>query len=429
MMSREQKYTLVLGDVMLDEYVYGTVDRLSPESGCPVLLYGRCENQLGGAANVARQISRLGRQVRIAALTGRDHAGATIRELLQQEHIDSSLLFHHDMQTTVKRRYVNQMNRQLMREDIEQHAAFTEEEARQVLCSIRSQEVECLVISDYNKGVISTTFCQQVIAAAATQGIEVIVDIKEPCVEKYVGATIVKGNAAEIARLSDDHPQLLRLLKASLLVVTQGSKGMIGLDSKGQTYCLPADSRTVYDVTGAGDTVTAWLAVTGLMGYGYADRLHFANKAADLKVQRAGTSFVSLHEVLPKIVFTNGCFDVLHAGHVDMLQKARQKGDLLVVGLNSDASVRRLKGPSRPVNNQEQRARVLSALECVDRVVLFEEDTPQRLIETIRPSVLVKGGDYRRDEIVGADFVESYGGEVCTIPIVYNVSTSKILNN
>lgn len=455
-MSKEHGAIIVIGDIMLDEYIFGDVNRISPESCCPILLETHRTYQLGGAANVARQIKELGAEVKLVGTVGNDNDGKKLTRILRETGIGCEYVFVHEFITTRKSRYINNLNQQMFRTDKECHAYLNASEAEMLTSLICKDEVSCIVISDYNKGVVSTELCAKVISCARSNKKNVFVDIKEPSIEKYHGATIVKGNKSEIFGLLNSQyqeqdikailPKLREKLDTSLLIMTCGGDGIVAIDKEGHIYELPAEERHVFDVTGAGDVVTAFCAYFTSIGYDTAEVLRYANRAANIKVERLGNSVVGLYEVMncpnktitpkrlkerakgKKVVFTNGCFDVIHAGHIDMLQKAKTKGDILVVAINSDDSVHRLKGNERPINSLEERVVVLSAIGCVDYIIPFEEDTPRALIEEVCPDVLVKGGDYSVDKIVGADFVKSNGGEVCTIPFVYNTSTTKLLN-
>lgn len=456
-MSKECGTIIVIGDIMLDEYIFGDVNRVSPESCCPVLLETHRSYQLGGAANVARQLKELGSNVKLIGIIGSDGVGKKITNLLHKAQIDCTGVFVHDIVTTCKKRYVNSLNQQMFRVDNECYTSFEVAELEMLIGQVCQKDVECVVISDYNKGVISKKVCEEIVLCARKHNKTLFVDIKESSVDKYRGATIVKGNKREIfGLLKDRQPEqdiktvlleLRQILDTSLLVMTCGGEGIVSVDEKGFVYELPAEERNVFDVTGAGDIVTSFCVYLINKGYDVEQALYYANKAANIKVERFGNSSVRLDEVLcfpnkiisikqlrsraegKKIVFTNGCFDIIHAGHIDMLQKAKRKGDILVVAINSDSSVRRLKGEGRPINSLEERIKVLSAIDCVDFIMPFDEDTPKALIERICPDVLVKGGDYSIETIVGAECVINKGGEVCVVPFVYNTSTTQLLNS
>lgn len=450
---------IVIGDIMLDEYVFGTVSRVSPESCCPILRVQHTTIQLGGAANVAYQIHKLGKTAILVGIIGKDKSGEILSEELRHHSIDCQFLFRHDSVTTKKTRYVNDVHQQMYRVDKEEHASLNADELNTITAFIKenSPNIDCIVLSDYNKGVLTNDSCQAIIGAANAASIPTIVDIKVPETDRYKGATVIKGNQKEFSSffnssnrnqttMENDMRALKQKLDAEYMVVTIGKKGIVSIDDKGNYITHRAKQVMVYDVTGAGDIVTAYLGVL-FKTMPFERALWFANKAGEIKVTKFGNAHVAFNELYSSankikntseiakltkgqtVVFTNGCFDVLHAGHIDLLQYAKSKGDILVVGINSDDSVRRLKGEKRPVNNLETRVKVLSAISDVDYIVSFEDDTPERIIHEIKPSVLIKGGDYSVDDIVGADYVREYGGIVEAMPFHYNLSTTKILSS
>ncbi|MBU9899310.1 D-glycero-beta-D-manno-heptose 1-phosphate adenylyltransferase [Prevotella stercorea] len=452
-----QMKTIVIGDLMLDKYVFGIVERVSPESGCPILKQTTCEYQLGGAANVAKQLKRLGANVILFGIIGNDENGKMFKKILKQEGLEVDFLSTYNTDTTCKTRFVNDLHQQMFRTDRETFVSYSDEDRYKIMNYLTRNQICNIVISDYNKGVITTQMCQDIIRYGQRNGINVIIDIKENDLKKYKGATIVKGNKKEIHKLldklsqiwiSDSSLQKLRsVLNTERLIMTCGEEGIIAVDEKNNIIKHSCQKHLVFDVTGAGDIVTAYISYLSKYKDMSFDRiLYFANKAANIKVGRFGNSIVELDEVLngyikvlnvheiikktkgKKVVFTNGCFDVIHAGHIDLLQKAKEKGDILVVGLNSDSSIRRLKGNSRPINTLNQRIKVLSSIQYIDYIVVFDDETPLQLIEEIKPNVLVKGGDYKFKEIIGADFVTKNGGQVFSIPFVYNLSSTKIID-
>lgn len=454
----DQKKIIVIGDVMLDEYILGTVNRVSPESCCPVLLKQNVKYQLGGAANVAYQLAQMGRNVILFGIIGKDESAAIVKRLLKENGI-TSLLVEHDICTTKKTRFINDVMQQMFRTDEEVYETFDSFEITEITNYIQSNcsEISNIVMSDYNKGVLDTICCQQVISMANRVGLDTFVDIKVEDKERYTGATIIKGNKKEISRLIQLAPigssnyvseigKLKEVLAAKAIVVTEGKDG-IGLYENHKWHKTSSRQVSVYDVTGAGDIVIAYIS----MLYGslpLAEIMEIANEAASVKVTRFGNSHVSLKEVVKdtktkivsleellnlskgkRVVFTNGCFDILHAGHVDLLHYSKTKGDILVVALNSDKSIKRIKGNDRPINSFELRANVLSAIADVDYIIEFDDDTPINIIRSISPHVLIKGGDYTIGTIVGAEHVLSYGGIVEAMPFNYNISTTKILNH
>lgn len=454
-----KKCIVVIGDIMLDEYVYGTVSRVSPESCCPILNNQKTSVQLGGAANVAYQIRELGRNTMLVGIIGKDEAGETLKNELSRYSLDCQFVFEHNTVTTKKTRYVNDVHQQMFRVDKEEYNVLSTEEINQIISyfSNHAEDIDCIILSDYNKGVLTKDSCQAIINSAREVNIPTIVDIKVPDIDKYKNATLIKGNQKEFLAFfcstEMEHVDLdskIRTLKqnsnATYVVVTLGKAGIAGIDSKNNFIKHSSNQVMVYDVTGAGDVVTAYLGVL-FKTRPFDKVLWLANRAAEIKVTKFGNSHVSFNEICPSgdkiknaeeisiltkgknVVFTNGCFDILHAGHIDLFQYAKTRGDVLVVGLNTDDSIKRLKGKDRPINSLEMRTKVLSAISEVDYIVCFDEDTPEKIIRIINPSVLIKGGDYTIDNIVGADYVQHYGGMVETVPFHFSTSTSKILSS
>lgn len=453
-----KKGIVVIGDIMLDEYIYGTVNRVSPESCCPILKTQKNSVQLGGAANVAYQIHKLGRDTILVGIIGNDKSGQILAKELSHYTIDCKFVFEHNTVTTKKTRYVNDVHQQMFRVDEEEYSILSPDELNHIISflSNHSDEIDCIILSDYNKGVLTKDSCQTIINFAKEVCIPTIVDVKVPEIEKYRNATLIKGNQKEFsaffssselekANLESNMLMLKQKANASYIVVTLGKEGIAGVDTNEHFIEHRANQVMVYDVTGAGDIVIAYLAIL-LNQMPFDKVLGLANKAAEIKVTKFGNSHVSFCELFTSgvktkntaeiaeltkgksVVFTNGCFDVLHAGHIDLLQYAKTKGDILVVGLNTDDSIRRLKGKNRPVNNLEMRIKVLSAINDVDYIVCFSDDTPEKIIREIKPNVLIKGGDYSLENIVGADFVQQYGGIVESMPFHYHSSTTKILS-
>ena len=462
---------LVVGDVMLDRFVYGQVSRISPEAPVPVLSVGREMETLGGAGNVARNIVSLGGRATLIGGKGGDPAGSGLERLLSREpNIANALFTMTDARTTEKIRYIADQQ-QVMRADLE--APWPDGESEKVLAAARDAigGHDVLVISDYAKGFVPPALLAGLIRLAREQGKPVIADPKGRDLTRYDGATLITPNkqevtiAAGMAVESDAAAAMAaeRLLeelpKTDAILITRGSSGL-SLTARGRsTIHIAANRREVFDVSGAGDTVVAALALALASGATLEEAAQLANIAAGIAVTMMGTAAVTadalanelharqLESAEQKIVsaeramewltrwrakqcrigFTNGCFDLIHPGHVSLLRQARAKCDRLVVGLNSDASVKRLKGAGRPVQDETARAIVLASLAMVDLVVIFGEDTPERLIRQLRPDVLIKGADYKREEIVGADFVASYGGEVVLADLVPDHSTSDLV--
>jgi len=467
---------LVVGDVMLDHYIAGQVKRISPEAPVPVVSVAKRWSVPGGAANVARNLARLGVDVAVAGVVGQDAAAEELRAALAAEGIGDGLAASTFRRTTCKTRVLAQ-GQQLLRLDEEISAPLAADEAEALESQVLSllQGRQAVILSDYAKGVLLETtngsnLCRVVIESARSLGITVLVDPKGSDWRRYAGAHCVTPNAGEfdVACGLEANAKLDRPKRESLaaelrtrfgierLLVTRGPKGMaLFCPGESPVYCRAA-VREVADVSGAGDTAIATLAACVGKGLPWAESMHLANAAAGVAVGKMGTAPVSLAELnealreqsdnpklfsLPNlvekieewrrkgetVVFTNGCFDLLHPGHISLIRQSAAQGDRLVVGLNSDASVRRLKGPTRPIQNENSRALLLAALSDVDAIVLFGEDTPLELITALRPDVLVKGSDYSLDSVVGADVVQQGGGRVYLARLVDGCSTTGIV--
>lgn len=461
---------LVVGDVMLDQYVWGEVDRISPEAPVPVLRATLRDEKPGGAANVAMNLAGLGACVTLVGFGGGDREQETLESLLADAGIEPLLTAIPDAPTTTKLRILSG-HQQMMRLDSEAAPAFSEADYQRLLerALAALPDLSVVVLSDYAKGVLSEAVCQAVIRAAHKRGVPVLVDPKSQSFARYRGATAICPNLKELAaatgesaanldRLLSAGQALLPSLEVEFIAVTLGEKG-IALLQRTSRFHAPAVVRQVYDVSGAGDTVIAVLALAMACGVPIETAVQLANVAAGVVVGKVGTVPIQREELLgalseeislrmdekvlqldrllsrvtmwgsagQRVVFTNGCFDILHIGHIRLLEEARRKGDRLIVGLNSDDSVRRLKGPLRPIVGEGERAQVLAALSAVDAVVVFDEDTPLRLIEAIRPDVLVKGGDYTEDAVFGAREVRAWGGRVELIPLAGDISTTRLI--
>jgi D-beta-D-heptose 7-phosphate kinase/D-beta-D-heptose 1-phosphate adenosyltransferase len=465
---------LCVGDLMLDEFVYGEVSRISPEAPAPVIAVKRSELMIGGAGNVARNLTSLGARCIFVGVVGEDDAGRALTEALAaQPRIEFHLVTDAQRQTTRKVRFVSEhFSTHLLRADWEA-ATPLQKQAEDALISHALKAIPkagAVVLSDYAKGALSARVVRAVIDAAKAAGKPVVVDPKGRDYSVYRGATLITPNRQELAdathrtAVSDAEivaaaKVLAAAVEAKAVLTTRSEEGMT-LVTDGAAIHVPAYPVPVRDVSGAGDTVVAVLAAMLAMGADFESAMRAANAAAAVVVGKRGTAAVSVaelrHRILPaatlaaeeKIVFdwamldehlvewrrrglrvgfTNGCFDLLHPGHIKLLAGARAACDRLIVGLNGDASVTRLKGEGRPVQPVQSRAEVLAALEAVDLVVVFDEDTPEKLIERVKPMVLVKGSDYKRDEVVGHTFVESLGGQVVLIDIVPGHSTSAMV--
>lgn len=462
---------LVVGDLMLDEYLLGKAERISPEAPVQVVDVSREELRLGGAGNVVNNLVALGCQVAVSSVIGTDDNGEVLRRALEEKGVGLAGLIQEPQRRTSKKTRVLATHQQIVRIDRETKAPIggASEEALLAYLDAHLAGFDVIVVSDYLKGVLTPEILSTLCGKGRELGVPVVVDPKGDDFAKYCGATVLTPNRKEAevasglaitdqASLELAAGKILSNLKLDALLITRSEAGMSLFPAQGEVVHIPTVAREVFDVTGAGDTVISVLSLGLACGLALADAAWVANVAAGIVVGKLGTSTVSPREVIAevghsqsdsdskiknldvlshlltrerargkKVVFTNGCFDLLHVGHVKYLQKARELGDILVVGLNTDSSVRRLKGESRPLIEERERAHILAALGCVDYVVLFDEDTPIRLIEALRPAVLVKGGDYSADQVVGRELVESMGGRVALIDFVDGRSTSRII--
>ncbi|MGA2399440.1 MAG: D-glycero-beta-D-manno-heptose-7-phosphate kinase [Steroidobacteraceae bacterium] len=460
---------LVLGDVMLDRFVYGSVERISPEAPIPVVNVERQSDMPGGAANVARNIAAMGARALLLGVVGEDPSAEDLQaQLALMPSIEMHLVTDPSRVTSVKTRYVAD-GQQVMRADRESRLPLAAPIEKVLLEEYREMmaETEVIVLSDYAKGVLSDSVTRAAIAMARSAGKTVIVDPKAREFRRYRGATILTPNRLELQTAcgsecaTDEQVAaaargILEQNICDVMVVTRGKDGMSVIESDGATAHLPTAARQVFDVSGAGDTVVATISLGLAAGAGVADAAALANTAAGIVVGKRGTATVTTGEMIAaltpfdgrgdpqkifgldtvlqlarawreqglKIAFTNGCFDLLHPGHISLLEQARLSANRLIVGLNADLSIRRLKGPDRPIQSEVARAIVLAAVKSVDAVVIFQEDTPIRLIEALEPDVLVKGADYAVDQVVGAEFVISHGGKVVLAELLSGHSTT-----
>nr|VFJ43148.1 MAG: D-beta-D-heptose 7-phosphate kinase / D-beta-D-heptose 1-phosphate adenosyltransferase [Candidatus Kentron sp. FM]VFJ73005.1 MAG: D-beta-D-heptose 7-phosphate kinase / D-beta-D-heptose 1-phosphate adenosyltransferase [Candidatus Kentron sp. FM]VFK15706.1 MAG: D-beta-D-heptose 7-phosphate kinase / D-beta-D-heptose 1-phosphate adenosyltransferase [Candidatus Kentron sp. FM] len=475
---------LVAGDVMLDRYWHGDTARISPEAPVPVVKVAGSEDRLGAAGNVALNIASLGAGVSLIGIVGKDEAAASLQTRLSSAGIHCDFRISEDRPTVTKLRVLSR-HQQLLRLDFEQ--TFEARDAAPLLDKLRAllfpsptintpsaegtsrpgspAPVDVLVLSDYAKGSLHNA--QSMIRLARQAEVPVLVDPKGTDLERYRGATLITPNLHEFEAIVGPCPDEKALVEKGLalvgefalsaLLITRGEHGMTLIRPEHPALHLPARAREVFDVTGAGDTVISVLAAALGAGEELPDAVAMSNIAAGIVVGKLGTATVSLPELRnaikterrfqrgvvseeqlstavqeahvrgERIVFTNGCFDIIHAGHVGYLDKARQMGDRLVVAVNADPSVTRIKGAGRPINPCERRMAVLAGLEAVDWVVSFADDTPERLLEMLKPDVLVKGGDYSREEVVGWEIVEAYGGEVAALDFLDDCSTTAIV--
>lgn len=466
------KWVLVIGDLMLDRYLIGDVQRISPEAPVPVVLLKHQNDRAGGAANVAANLANLGITTRIAGCVGEDAEATTLLALINHLGIKSEAVIQSSERPTIAKTRVMSSHQQIVRIDQESQAALSEAENTELHILITRaihDQPAIVILSDYAKGVLSESTCRFIIETCHKAKIPVLVDPKGHDYTKYKGATALTPNKKETAEACgvsmNDNKALLaaaKQLKKSLgldfLAVTRGEEGITLLEQDADHH-IAATAKQVFDVSGAGDTVIATLAAGLIHGLSAQEALSLANTAAGIVVGKVGTVPIQLDELLheltsknaskqadkicdlaslknkinswrashQKIVFTNGCFDLLHAGHVTYLEAAKNTGDKLILGLNTDRSVSALKGPARPVIHENDRARVLAALESVDAVILFDEDTPLNLIDVVRPDVIVKGDDYTEEQVVGGKEVKAWGGSVKLIPLVQGRSTTGIL--
>ncbi|MBI4443864.1 MAG: D-glycero-beta-D-manno-heptose 1-phosphate adenylyltransferase [Acidobacteria bacterium] len=480
---------LVLGDFMLDRTIYGEASRISPEAPTAVIRVQETREQLGGAGNVVRNIESLGGEVFCAGVLGDDETAAILKEQLCEVRACRAccMVQEQGRKTTLKTRVVAAQagrpgrnapygHQQLLRLDEETPHPISSASVTQIVEFAASvlPQVNAVVLSDYAKGALPVALLQQVIGQARAAGKPVFVDPKAKNLSHYRGASVLTPNAVEAeaalgipfsspdmdpAELAWERAVRDRLQELALeaLLVTRGAEG-VSLFDRGGFHHFPTSAREVFDVTGAGDTLLAAFSLAAASGASYAQAAQLGNLAASVAVGKAGAAVVhpfeverelglwhfsveakirsrdeiaalaeSLRQAGQRIVFTNGCFDLLHVGHMYLLREAKMLGDVLIVGLNSDASVRRLKGDGRPIVAADDRADAIAALESVDYLVVFEEPDPMDLLQRIRPDVLVKGNDYAESDVVGADFVKSYGGQTRLIPLRQGISTSRLV--
>ncbi|WP_298223539.1 D-glycero-beta-D-manno-heptose-7-phosphate kinase [Acidocella sp.] len=460
---------LVVGDVMLDRYVYGEVARVSPEAPVPILTVTREVAMPGGAGNVVRNLVALDASVAFVSMVGDDQAGSDLTGLIGgQERVEPWLLVQNGRTTTLKTRYIAQ-GQHLIRADREETLALPEKlSERLVKIALDAMAATTVtVLSDYRKGVLSAPVCASLINGAKKLGRRIIVDPKGHDYTRYEGADIVTPNRKELAEATGMKVDteacivaaaqvLLKRHGFSAVLVTRSEDGM-SLITPDEVHHLPGEAREVFDVSGAGDTVVATLAAALAVETPLAEAARLANIAAGIVVGKVGTAVARPSDILAAIApatgilqkivtpaaaaeaaerwrlrgytvgFTNGCFDLLHPGHVHLLEQCRARCQRLIVGINADASVKRLKGPTRPVQGEAERAAVLASLASVDLVCMFEEDTPIELIKRLRPDVLIKGADYTRETVVGAELVESWGGSVALAELLPGHSTTATL--
>lgn len=464
------KQVLIVGDIMLDRYTWGDVERISPEAPVPVVRVMHQNDQPGGAGNVAMNIASLGGRPTLVGFCGADGEAHSLEQLLREGSVEPRIVRVPGQPTTTKLRIVGG-KQQMLRLDRESFDNFPETAFVALKAHIDAAlpNADAIVLSDYGKGVLTETICQHTISAARERGIPVLVDPKQRNFARYRGATTICPNLSELStaagiatREFDDllsaGQNMVKDLGLDCLTATLSEKG-IALLRGDSRFVAPAVARQVFDVSGAGDTVIATLALALAGGAQMEAAVQLANIAAGIAVSKVGTVPVRADELLISIMpelglqaaekvvtldglrarasawrhagehitFTNGCFDLLHIGHITLLESARREGDRLVVGINSDSSVRGLKGSARPIVGERERAQILASLSAVDAVVIFEEPTPLRVIEALRPDVIVKGGDYTEETVVGAKEIRFWGGRVKIVPTVEGFSTTNLI--
>ncbi|MBN1974281.1 MAG: D-glycero-beta-D-manno-heptose 1-phosphate adenylyltransferase [Sedimentisphaerales bacterium] len=464
---------MVVGDFMLDVYIYGDAERISPEAPVPVLLIREKKYGCGGAGSVAADLSALGASVTCVGIIGQDQNGKELTSKLKELHADTSGLMEIKSRPTIsKQRLIglaqHRHQQQLFRMDEESTEPLSPEQEEKILTLYKQRlpQADVICIQDHNKGLLNKSLCSELIKSAKQAGKKIIID---PCLtsdySKYEGAALITPNRQESSNAvgfelqnetdyANAASRLIKKLKLEAVVITLDKTGAY-LKTKGINQLIPTRPRDVYDVTGAGDMVLSTIAMTLAAGFDYKTAVELANVTGGIEVGKFGNQTITIDEIIDelisqnhtntskvllddllvdelnwhrkrhkKIVFTNGCFDVLHTGHVEYLKFCKSQGDIIVVGLNSDGSVKKIKGNDRPVNNQHDRALVLAALEMIDYITIFDEPDPLNLIKKVKPDILVKGQDWEKKGIIGREFVESSGGKVVLAPIVKGKSST-----
>lgn len=464
---------LVAGDLMLDEYIWGNVNRISPEAPVQVV-EARSENlALGGAANVANNLVALGCDVYLAGIIGNDYKGKKFTQLLQKINIKCDGVKKFENRPTTNKIRVIAHSQQILRIDRENKKPVDDEEEKEIIDYLISTIplMDGIICSDYLKGFLTSNILRVIITNSKKNNKLIFVDPKGRDYSKYRGASILTPNEHEIELASAERGKdnynmgnaaknLMNHVQLDSLLVTRGKDGMCLFESGKEPLYIPTEAREVFDVTGAGDTVIAVFAMSVLSGLNFHDAAIVANKAAGVVVGKVGTAIIqkdNLKSILEEdilrpaqnilhltelkqivsqaktygktVVFTNGCFDIIHGGHIEYLQKAGNLGDLLIVGLNSDSSVKKLKGEGRPLKTEQERANILAALKYIDYIIIFSDKTPENMIRELKPDIIVKGSDYTVDQVVGKEIVEEYGGRVELVPIVQGLSTSALVDD
>lgn len=452
---------LVVGDIILDCSVDGEISGLSAEAPIMTFREHQTSYALGGAANVALNLTHANQNVVLVSVLGDDNCSSIVKTLLQAEGVSTNgLVIDSTRKTTIKKRFYTKQKEQIFRSDSEDRFVINNEIERLIVDKITEciEDVDAIVLSDYLKGCLTYSLINTIVSIGHKRSIKIIVDPKDADFSKYANCDVIKPNRKELAMMinksslnyediADGCKRICEGNHHDLVVVTLGEEGMFAYESSGKTLKLDATKTTIVDVSGAGDTAVAYLATGIASGMSFEESLILANLASGKKVAKSGAVPVGYVELISfpkrieneqiqilkqalmnkKVVFTNGCFDLLHAGHIHSLTQARNFGDVLVVGINSDESVKRLKGDARPVIPLEERIQMLEALSCVDFIIPFDDDTPLEIIKSLLPSVLVKGADYRNKTVVGSECVIENGGEVKYIEMYDGFSTSDIV--
>lgn len=464
-----KKACLVIGDLMLDQYIFGDVNRLSPEAPVPIIKKNKHHNRIGGAGNVALNLIGLGIKPLLVGSIGNDENGKILSSLIKKHNLSIKGLIKENGQTTTKTR-VMAGHHQIVRIDEDQISFGPNEANIKKIIKYINSDLSCIVISDYNKGFLSASFLKKIIQQANREKIPVLIDPKGKDASRYAGATLITPNkkeAMELTGLTNFDSDLIHTAlkkinknyKINSIVMTQGKDGISHITPKKINTYPASISKQVYDVSGAGDTVIATLASCIIANLDLSDSFKLANLAAGIVISKLGTVPISREELLDEmeshlngqknkifslkelllkisglrakgqtIGFTNGCFDILHSGHVTYLEKAKSQVDYLILGLNSDSSIKTIKGKNRPIVSEADRARVLCALESIDAVIIFNESTPIKLIKEIKPDVLIKGNDYEPKSVVGAKEIKKWEGKLYLVPLLEGKSSSKIIN-
>ncbi|MDG2000670.1 MAG: D-glycero-beta-D-manno-heptose 1-phosphate adenylyltransferase [Alphaproteobacteria bacterium] len=465
----QSKKVLVVGDIMLDKYVFGLVDRISPEAPIPIVKVENTKLSVGGAGNVIKNLNSFNIKTSFISIIGNDETGKLLKANFKKlKNIEYALLQDNSRNTTLKTRYMAN-GQQLFRTDQETVAPLNTILKQKVLQYFKLfiKQADIIIFSDYGKGLfINENFCKKLIKLATLENKKVIVDPKGDNFAKYTGSFFITPNTKESYKATHINPKNNNLaLKCGKYIIknkwsqnvllTRGENGL-SLISKNNTYHLKSNAEEVFDVTGAGDTVIALFSAALSISNNHIDSAQFANLGASIAVKKIGTSSVNKDEIYKisindknskilsdkdllkninewrdnneTIGFTNGCFDLIHSGHIDMFQKASDACDKLVVAVNSDQSIKRLKGEARPILDIQAREKLLNSLKMIDYVISFNEDTPIKLIKKIKPNILFKGADYKMKEIVGADYIKKIGGKVIRISLTKNQSTTKLIS-